>query len=202
MPKQPQAFTITSSKGTLRELRTHVHIGPAFDHLHEQPPSLRTFSAIWDTGATGSLISRKVVEECSLKPTGMAVSRGVHDEKECNTYLVSIGLPQGVGFDKLPVMEADGLQGTDVLIGMDVITQGDFAVTNKDSKTVFSFRTPSLDHIDFVKDTNRARQQQGEAQSRHKDTGRNDPCPCGSGQKYKKCCLQKDQAKAQQLRTP
>ncbi|MFM9942071.1 MAG: SEC-C metal-binding domain-containing protein [Hyphomicrobiaceae bacterium] len=20
-------------------------------------------------------------------------------------------------------------------------------------------------------------------------TGRNDPCPCGSGQKYKKCCL-------------
>ncbi|MFA6034606.1 MAG: SEC-C metal-binding domain-containing protein, partial [Myxococcota bacterium] len=24
--------------------------------------------------------------------------------------------------------------------------------------------------------------------------GRNDPCPCGSGQKYKKCCLAKDQA--------
>ncbi len=23
--------------------------------------------------------------------------------------------------------------------------------------------------------------------------GRNDPCPCGSGQKYKRCCLAKDQ---------
>lgn len=23
------------------------------------------------------------------------------------------------------------------------------------------------------------------------DTGRNDPCPCGSGKKYKKCCLEK-----------
>src|SRR4051812_30293381 len=23
--------------------------------------------------------------------------------------------------------------------------------------------------------------------------GRNDPCPCGSGKKYKKCCLAKDQ---------
>jgi hypothetical protein len=23
-------------------------------------------------------------------------------------------------------------------------------------------------------------------------TGRNDPCPCGSGQKYKKCCAAKD----------
>lgn len=25
---------------------------------------------------------------------------------------------------------------------------------------------------------------------------RNDPCPCGSGKKYKKCCLPRDQAKA------
>lgn len=24
---------------------------------------------------------------------------------------------------------------------------------------------------------------------RHKEVGRNDPCPCGSGKKYKKCCL-------------
>ena len=25
-------------------------------------------------------------------------------------------------------------------------------------------------------------------------TGRNDPCPCGSGKKYKHCCLEKDLA--------
>ena len=25
-------------------------------------------------------------------------------------------------------------------------------------------------------------------------TGRNDPCPCGSGLKYKKCCASKDEA--------
>lgn len=25
-------------------------------------------------------------------------------------------------------------------------------------------------------------------------TGRNDPCPCGSGKKYKHCCLKKDEA--------
>jgi tetratricopeptide (TPR) repeat protein len=24
--------------------------------------------------------------------------------------------------------------------------------------------------------------------------GRNDPCPCGSGRKYKRCCLEKDEA--------
>jgi tetratricopeptide (TPR) repeat protein len=29
--------------------------------------------------------------------------------------------------------------------------------------------------------------------------GRNDPCPCGSGQKYKRCCLDKDQAAEHQI---
>ena len=30
--------------------------------------------------------------------------------------------------------------------------------------------------------------------SREKKVGPNDPCPCGSGKKYKKCCMQKDKA--------
>src|SRR5438067_12585532 len=28
--------------------------------------------------------------------------------------------------------------------------------------------------------------------------GRNQPCPCGSGKKYKKCCLPKDEARARE----
>lgn len=28
--------------------------------------------------------------------------------------------------------------------------------------------------------------------------GRNDPCPCGSGKKYKKCCLPKEEAQYRQ----
>ena len=38
----------------------------------------------------------------------------------------------------------------DVLIGMDIITQGDFAVTNLGGKTKFSFRIPSQASINFV----------------------------------------------------
>jgi hypothetical protein len=30
--------------------------------------------------------------------------------------------------------------------------------------------------------------------------GRNDPCPCGSGKKYKQCCLAKDEAKERDAR--
>jgi len=33
-------------------------------------------------------------------------------------------------------------------------------------------------------------QQKTQASPRHAKVGRNDPCPCGSGKKYKKCCLQ------------
>ncbi len=51
------------------------------------------------------------------------------------------------------VMIASGKlgQGMDILIGMDIITLGDFAITNYNNKTVFSFRFPSSEVIDFVK---------------------------------------------------
>jgi len=34
----------------------------------------------------------------------------------------------------------------------------------------------------------------------HDAVGRNDPCHCGSGRKYKHCCLEKDEAKARTAR--
>ena len=34
----------------------------------------------------------------------------------------------------------------------------------------------------------------------HAVVGRNDPCHCGSGRKYKHCCLEKDEAKARTAR--
>ena len=33
---------------------------------------------------------------------------------------------------------------------------------------------------------------------RNKTVGRNDPCPCGSGRKYKRCCLAADEQRAAQ----
>jgi Protein of unknown function (DUF1186)/SEC-C motif len=35
-----------------------------------------------------------------------------------------------------------------------------------------------------------------------RDVGRNDPCPCGSGKKFKKCCLGKPEAELQMIATP
>ena len=38
-----------------------------------------------------------------------------------------------------------------------------------------------------------AQPQKSKAVSAQKKVGRNDPCPCGSGKKYKKCCGRKNQ---------
>jgi hypothetical protein len=35
-----------------------------------------------------------------------------------------------------------------------------------------------------------------------KTPGRNDPCPCGSGKKYKRCCLLTDEASARERAQP
>ena len=97
-------------------------------------------------------------------------------------YFVCIGLPNGVKIPTIKVTEGNIGPGADILIGMDIIGNGDFAVTNKDFKTVFSYRMPSIECIDFVKQPNSSSPQISSK------VGRNALCPCGSGKKYKRCC--------------
>ena len=44
----------------------------------------------------------------------------------------------------------DAMTDTDMLIGMDIITLCDFAITNKDGKTTFSFDIPSSRVTDYT----------------------------------------------------
>lgn len=37
-------------------------------------------------------------------------------------------------------------------------------------------------------------------ETKAEDLGRNDPCHCGSGKKYKRCCLAKDEAAEREAR--
>lgn len=48
----------------------------------------------------------------------------------------------------IPVTEGC-LNGADMLIGMDIIGLGDFAITHKNMGTVFSFQIPSTHEYDF-----------------------------------------------------
>ena len=121
-----------------------------------QPPTVVPFAAIWDTGATASAITQNVVDQCGLAPIGMTKVQTADGEVDAEIYLVNIGLPNQVGFMHLQVTKAKLGANADVLIGMDIISQGDFTVTNKGGITVFSYRYPSAIHIDFVKEFNEA----------------------------------------------
>lgn len=66
----------------------------------------------------------------------------------CEVYLINVFLPNDVGFPNITVTKGQ-IGSVDVLIGMDLINKGDFALTHEGGNTVFSFRYPSLATIDF-----------------------------------------------------
>ena len=110
------------------------------------------FTAIWDTGATHSVISQNVVDKCGLIAVGLTdVHHAQGKTERVPWFLVNIRLPNRVGIPGLPVILGD-FPGGDVLVGMDIIGQGDFAVTSPGGRTKFSYRIPSLADIDFVQE--------------------------------------------------
>lgn len=147
-----QSFTVASNGGLLNVLQTQCHIAPAYDPRAAGPhPDFKPFQAVWDTGASASVITQRVVDQCGLKPIGMVEVHGVHSKEICPVYLVNVGLPNHVGVESVRVT-LGRMVNADVLIGMDIIGIGDFAVTNKNGVTVFTFRVPSSVCIDFVKE--------------------------------------------------
>lgn len=111
--------------------------------------------AIWDTGASGTCISDEVALKLNLPVTGMCEIKTPSGTMEVPMYLVDIHLPNNVIMKDVTVMGSKiGEQGLGALIGMDIISRGDFAVSNFNGKTVFSFVAPSMQVIDFVPKSN------------------------------------------------
>ncbi len=153
-PPQSRSFTSVSTGGLLGVLKNRCAISQAFDPAAGGPaPAVVEFDAIWDTGATNSVITQDVVDGCGLAPIGMVQTYGVHGSELAEVYLVNIYLPNHVAFGSIRVTKGI-LVDAQILIGMDLISQGDFAVTNFQGLTKFSFRVPSMRHIDFVQEHN------------------------------------------------
>jgi len=99
-------------------------------------------NAVWDTGATNTVISPEVVEALGLKPTGKSSISAYGGVVETCTYKIDLCFENGYKIQSLEVMSGD-YSDYDVLIGMDVITQGDFCISTVDGKTSFCFRMPA-----------------------------------------------------------
>lgn len=188
MSNKPQPWRAFTGKAPqiARSLLSPVQIGPAFNpRLVHTPPSPREYMALWDTGATHCTITEKVVRECGLHQIGVDRVFTADGSDLKPSFLISFMLPNHVGFTSVRVTLGK-LVGADMLIGMDIISRGDFAVSNFEGKTVYSFRIPSYECIDFVA------AEPTPTISQVRKTGpqpaRNSQCPCGSGKKFKHCC--------------
>ena len=160
MQQHPSFSFTTVSVSRVNILKNECEVSEAWDPSSGSPqPNMKPFTVIWDTGATHSVITPNVVTACGLKSIGVQKvyhAQGVTDDVE--TFLVNILLPNNVGFPGLRVTLGE-LVGADMLIGMDIISQGDFAVTNSNNRTKFSFRMPSMGDIDFVAESRKKNSQ-------------------------------------------
>jgi uncharacterized protein YchJ len=139
-------------------------------------------TALWDTGASHSVITKSTATALGLIPTAMTRLTHAGGVSDVNSYLVNLYLPNSVMIHTVRVSEIED-KDFGVLVGMDIITFGDFAITNVNNNTKVSFRYPSLEEIDYVVASNRINAMSAKADG----IGRNDLCPCGSKRKYKNC---------------
>lgn len=154
--QMPNSFTGVSNIGLLNRLTSQCEVSVAWDpNGSQQQPQSVSFTALWDTGATHSVVTQNVVDACGLEIEDFLpeAHHAYGTVTNVPRFYVNLRLPNLVGIQGVRV-SLGILLGVDVLIGMDIICMGDFAVTNKDSKTKFSFRIPSIADIDFVKEDN------------------------------------------------
>ena len=135
-----------------REISSNVYISvPEIDIDGTQPINLLQYKAIWDTGATTSVITKKVAEDLRLIVTGIRKIITVGGICDALEHRVELWLPNNTRVSEMPVVRGYIPEDFDMLIGLDIMVMGDFAFTNYKGHSMFSFRMPSIGHIDFTK---------------------------------------------------
>jgi hypothetical protein len=152
------------------------------------PGNVFKTKAIWDTGATGSVITQEVLDHLHILSSGITkVNTTTLIGAPKPTFLVDIFLKPDVRVQAVTV--TSGLiaaeHGINCLLGMEIITLGDFSITNFQGNTCMSFRIPSQYEVNFVEKINK----EMDFAKRHFDAKRSwqNPCICGSGKKFKNC---------------
>ena len=95
-------------------------------------------------------------EALQLVPVGQTTVNHAGGCSQANTYVVNLILPNTVGFAGVLVSKCPDVAGDfGAIVGMDIISQADLAITNVAGQTVMSFRTPSIQPIDYVIEAHR-----------------------------------------------
>ena len=132
------AFSI-KYKGIAKELISDIEI---INPLNNQR---KKYNAIWDTGATNTVITSKVLKELSLTIVDIATIVGVNSE-HAQVALFNLLLPNNVSIKGVRGSVCTIGGDADILIGMDIIKFGDFAISNSGGQTLFSFAIPPFEN--------------------------------------------------------
>jgi len=137
---------------------TYTHIGlvdailtpvDLYSDVYDEVTSYLT-NALWDTGAMLSVISPEVAEKLKLDIVDSIQITGINGESLAEVAIISIKFPNGAVIKDVRVAICDMSPENEIIIGMDVITQMDIAITNGGGQTQFSFAVPPFENrIDF-----------------------------------------------------
>jgi hypothetical protein len=155
MPKPAghRAFTITY-EALVREISTPVGLEPICTTDRTLLGAQIKIGAIWDTGANMTCIKPSLRDRLKLHQSELVepiTMSGIGGDVEADGTLVSIWLAYNFVLELCPVYIIDFPGDEELLIGMDIISMGDFAICNADGKTSCSFAVPPFpDRIDLA----------------------------------------------------
>ena len=182
------AFT-KEEKGLVPVLKTEVSI----EVDKKLNPNCNDFGtkyvAIWDTGATSTVISERLAQKLGLTSVGLTKVSTANGIAEANQYILDLILPNKVKIARVMMTAGKLDANTDFLIGMNIITLGDFSITNLNGKTTFTFRIPSCEIIDYVKEAKCLQKKELEKQLKamQSELKKGGKCSCGSGKPFRYC---------------
>jgi len=137
---------------------TYTHLGlvdailtpvDLFSDMYNESNSYLT-NALWDTGAMLSVISPEIVKKLNLNIVDTIQIAGINGESPAEVTVISIRFPNGAIIEDVRVAICSMSPGNEMIIGMDIITQMDIAITNGGGQTQFSFAIPPFENrIDF-----------------------------------------------------
>lgn len=137
-----------SLNNIMNQLASYVYVGKKKNDLIDK----NRFICIWDTGASISCVTNNIIERYNLTSIGKSdFFTGGHCElRPTDVYSIDLMFRDDFIFNNLRVLKIEKHDVFDIIIGMDIISQGDFAVSNLNGSTSFSFRIPSMGIANFL----------------------------------------------------
>jgi hypothetical protein len=111
-----------------------------------------TTDALWDTGASISAVTPEIQKQLKATPIDKKAISGIHSTQIVDVIYITLELPNHVIKKNIEVVVCNITSNVGMILGMDIISMGDLALSNGNDQTLISFAVPPFEEkIDFSK---------------------------------------------------